>query len=154
MDFTSSNEQTALADTLRRFLTNAYSADQRIKYAELPDGYSAACWRMLADLGLVALHLEEENGGLGGSMIDMMVALQALGPGLVLEPWLATLTADVRDASNAVERHDRISAPFTRRELTLELSVVAVEVVVSPPVALGEPDDVATPQRLPVHGAL
>jgi alkylation response protein AidB-like acyl-CoA dehydrogenase len=93
MDFTSSNEQTALADTLRRFLTNAYSADQRIKYAELPDGYSAACWRMLADLGLVALHLEEENGGLGGSMIDMMVALQALGPGLVLEPWLQTLTA-------------------------------------------------------------
>lgn len=91
MDFNLSDEQTALSDSLSRFIDYHYSAEQRARACGRTEGFDPDNWRKLAETGLVMLALREESGGLGGSAIDMMVALQALGPGLILDPWLPTI---------------------------------------------------------------
>ena len=64
--------------------------DARRKLAQTEPGYSREHWQAFADLGLLALTLPEAHGGLGGNAIDTMVAMEALAPALVLEPYLAT----------------------------------------------------------------
>lgn len=41
-------------------------------------------------LGLLALNVPEEHGGLGAGPVDTMLVMNALGPGLLLEPYLAS----------------------------------------------------------------
>lgn len=93
MNFDLTDEQTALADVLRRFAAERYDPMLRDKYIEMPRGYDPAVWRELAGLGIVALTLSEDAGGLGGGAVDLMAAMEALGSGLLLEPWLQSLIA-------------------------------------------------------------
>ena len=108
MDFNLSDEQTALADALSRFVEYHYSSDQRARAGSRPEGFDPDNWRRLAETGVVMLALREENGGLGGSAVDMMVALQALGPGLILDPWLPTITVAriIERAGSAGQKQD------------------------------------------------
>ncbi len=54
-------------------------------------GYSAQAWAQYAELGLLALPLPEDFGGLGGSAVDVMVIMEQVGQGLLLEPYLTTV---------------------------------------------------------------
>lgn len=47
-----------------------------------------ALWKRLADLGLTALVAPEEDGGLGGTLVDLVVAFEALGHELAVGPWI------------------------------------------------------------------
>jgi alkylation response protein AidB-like acyl-CoA dehydrogenase len=51
---------------------------------------SDQAWSTLAELGMTALPIAEEQGGFNGSAVDMMVVMQELGRGLVVEPYFAT----------------------------------------------------------------
>jgi alkylation response protein AidB-like acyl-CoA dehydrogenase len=91
MDFTFTEEQQMLLDTTRRFVARDYSFETRRQIKQnAPEGFSRAVWQGLADLGLLALNVPEEDGGLGGSAIDTMLVMNALGEGLMLEPYLAS----------------------------------------------------------------
>jgi alkylation response protein AidB-like acyl-CoA dehydrogenase len=91
MDFTFTEEQQMLLDTTRRFIAKDYSFEARRQIREKSaQGFSPAVWRGFADLGLLALNVPEEDGGLGGNGIDTMLAMTAMGEGLVLEPYLAS----------------------------------------------------------------
>lgn len=92
MNFDLSDQQVAFADTLSKFVTDRYGA-HRERYKSEPLGYDQATWQDLASLGLISLRQNEEDGGLGGSTVDLYVAMRALGKGLVLDPWLAALLA-------------------------------------------------------------
>ena len=50
----------------------------------------------LADLGVLALNVPEEDGGLGGNAIDTLLVMGALGEGLVLEPFLSSAVLSTR----------------------------------------------------------
>jgi alkylation response protein AidB-like acyl-CoA dehydrogenase len=91
MDFEYSEEQRLLADTLRRFLTTNYSLDARAKILASEAGYSEDVWAALAEMGLLGLPYDTEYGGFGGSAVDAMIVMEAIGEGLVLEPYLATV---------------------------------------------------------------
>lgn len=91
MNFELNDEQAALASTLSRFVADRYEPLQRDRYAEAPQGYEPAVWQELAGLGLVALMLPEEEEGLGAGAVDLAAALEALGPGLLLDPWLPAI---------------------------------------------------------------
>jgi len=91
MDFTLSDEQQQLRDTLVRFVQKDYTFDKRKAILKSPDGYSRAAWKQLADMGLTALGLPEEHGGLPGNAVDTMVVMEVFGRGLVVEPYLATV---------------------------------------------------------------
>ncbi|TFV95043.1 acyl-CoA dehydrogenase [Oxalobacteraceae bacterium OM1] len=91
MDFTFTEEQQMLLDTTRRFIAKDYSFETRRQIRQnAPDGFSREVWQGLADIGLLALNVPEEHGGLGGSAIDTMLAMNAVGEGLLLEPYLAS----------------------------------------------------------------
>lgn len=90
MDFDLSEERQMLADTANRFIRDRYDIATRLKNAAADGGYDPAVWRDLADLGLIGALLPPEVGGLGGLGEDIAVVFEALGRGLVVEPFLAT----------------------------------------------------------------
>ncbi|WP_426211849.1 acyl-CoA dehydrogenase family protein [Massilia sp. TWP1-3-3] len=91
MDFNFKEEQLAFADALKRWVTKDYSFDARRKIVHSPSGVSDAAWTTLVELGMTALPVPEEQGGFNGSALDMLVVMQELGRGLVVEPYLATV---------------------------------------------------------------
>jgi alkylation response protein AidB-like acyl-CoA dehydrogenase len=90
MDFSFTEEQQLLEDTVRRFVARDYAFGKRRAIRDSAGGWSREAWQALADLGLLALNVPEEHGGLGAGPVDTMLALNALGPGLLLEPYLAS----------------------------------------------------------------
>lgn len=91
MDFTYTEEQQMLLETTRRFVAKDYSFDTRRQIKEKSaGGFSRDVWQGFADLGLLALNVPEEHGGMGGTAIDTMLVMGAMGEGLVLEPFLAS----------------------------------------------------------------
>jgi alkylation response protein AidB-like acyl-CoA dehydrogenase len=91
MDFNFKEEQLAFADALKRWVTKDYSFEARNKIVHSPSGVSDAAWSTLAELGMTALPIPEEQGGFNGSAVDMFVVMRELGRGLVVEPYLATM---------------------------------------------------------------
>jgi len=113
MDFTFTEEQQMLLDTTRRFIAKDLSFEARRRSQAEPDGFSRAGWQGFADLGLLALQVPEAEGGLGGSPIDTMLVMGALGEGLVLEPYLASAvlaTSAIAALGNAGQRAELLPA--------------------------------------------
>jgi pimeloyl-CoA dehydrogenase small subunit len=91
MDFDLTEEQRLLRDSIDRLIADQYTFDKRKAYLAEPDGWSRAAWAHYAELGILGLPFAEEHGGFGGGGIETMLVMQALGRGLVLEPYLATV---------------------------------------------------------------
>src|SRR5918999_1889612 len=91
MNFDYSEEQGLLADTLKRFLATNYTFDARAKIVASTPGYSEDVWAALAEMGLLGVPFDPEYGGFGGSAVDVMIVMEAIGEGLVVEPYLATV---------------------------------------------------------------
>lgn len=91
MDFELSEEQRLLKQSVERLLADRYSFEQRTAYMKEQGGFSRALWKQYADLGLLALPFAEEDGGIGGGPVEVMIVMEALGRALVLEPFLATV---------------------------------------------------------------
>ncbi|HXM31461.1 MAG TPA: acyl-CoA dehydrogenase family protein [Xanthobacteraceae bacterium] len=91
MDFELSEEQRLLQESIGRLLSDRYGFEQRTAYMKEPGGFSRALWKQYADLGLLALPFAEEDGGIGGGPVDIMIVMEAMGRALVLEPYLATV---------------------------------------------------------------
>jgi len=89
MNFDFNEEQTALADTVRRFVAKDYSFEKRRAIRDSAAGWSREVWQTLADLGVLAIAIDEEHGGLGYGAVETGLAMGAFGAGLLLEPFLA-----------------------------------------------------------------
>ncbi|RZI40819.1 acyl-CoA dehydrogenase [Herbaspirillum sp. HC18] len=91
MDFTFTEEQQMLLDTTRRFVAKDYGFEKRQKIKqEAPEGFSREAWQALADIGLLSINVPEADGGLGGTPVDTMLVMNAIGEGLLLEPYLSS----------------------------------------------------------------
>ena len=93
MDFSFSDEQTLLQESVSRFIANDYGFDARQKNSRSDDGYSAENWKTFADLGWLGVPFDEANGGFGGGAVEIMLMMEQFGKGLVVEPYLATIVA-------------------------------------------------------------
>jgi alkylation response protein AidB-like acyl-CoA dehydrogenase len=91
MDFHFTQEQQQFSDALRRWIEKDYSFEQRNRIIHSDEGVSDKAWTMLAQLGMTALPVPEAQGGFNGSAVDMMVVMQELGRGIVVEPYFATV---------------------------------------------------------------
>ena len=103
MDFNYSNEQLALQDTLQRFIGRDYGFERRRELAGSALGFSGEAWAQYADLGLLSLPFPEEFGGLGGNAVDIMLVMELIGRGLLLEPYLSSIVMCgglIRDAAS------------------------------------------------------
>jgi alkylation response protein AidB-like acyl-CoA dehydrogenase len=91
MDFNFKEEQLQLADALKRWIARDYDFEARREIVRSQAGTSDRAWATLAELGLTALPVPEEQGGFAGDAVDMFVVMQELGRGLVVEPYFATV---------------------------------------------------------------
>lgn len=91
MDFDFKEEQLQLADALKRWIARDYGFETRRAIVQSAGGVSEQAWTTLAELGLTALPVPEEQGGFAGDAVDMAVVMQELGRGLVVEPYFATV---------------------------------------------------------------
>ncbi|BCG04173.1 acyl-CoA dehydrogenase (plasmid) [Paraburkholderia sp. PGU19] len=80
-----------LADTLTRFIAEQYPFAIRDRIARSDEGFSIDFWRRFAELGVIGALFDESDGGYGGGGFDVAVVFEALGRGLVVEPFLDTL---------------------------------------------------------------
>ncbi|SHF79005.1 Acyl-CoA dehydrogenase [Modicisalibacter ilicicola DSM 19980] len=88
MDFSLSDEQRMLDETVTRLVADRCTPEQRRRLIQERGTAPSALWNTFAELGLLAMPFGEDAGGLGGDGIDLMLIMQALGRGLVPEAYL------------------------------------------------------------------
>lgn len=91
MDFNLTEEQTAIQDSLKRYLAKDYGFEHRRALTQTELGHSAEAWATYAELGLLALPFPESAGGLGGNAVDTMLVCETLGASLALEPFIPSV---------------------------------------------------------------
>ncbi len=91
MDFSFSEEQSLLQNSIQRFIEKDYSFDQRQKLIKTEEGFSRENWASFAELGWLGLPFSEAAGGYGGGPIETMIMMEEFGKGLVVEPYLSTI---------------------------------------------------------------
>ena len=70
---------------------HGYSFDARAKIMASPPATARTSWAALAEMGMLGVPFAAEHGGFGGTTVDMMVVMEAIGEALVVEPYLATV---------------------------------------------------------------
>jgi len=91
MNFDFSEEQNQLREALVRLLDRTYEFDKRKQIIASAAGWSGALWRQLAELGALSIALPEQHGGTGGTAVDTLVVMEALGRRLVVEPYVPAI---------------------------------------------------------------
>jgi pimeloyl-CoA dehydrogenase small subunit len=91
MDFTFTDEQRLLKDSVERLLADRYGFEARQRFMQEPAGWSRELWRGYGELGLLGLPFEEKHGGIGGGPVETMIVMEAFGRALALEPFFATV---------------------------------------------------------------
>ncbi|MGH8456583.1 MAG: acyl-CoA dehydrogenase family protein [Stenotrophobium sp.] len=91
MNFNYSEEQQQLRDSLARYIQKEYGFERRRAILRSAEGWSREVWRQFADMGLLALGVPEQHGGLGGNAVDTLAVMEMFGRGLVVEPYLSTV---------------------------------------------------------------
>src|SRR3546814_19557726 len=92
MDFTYTDTQDMIRDTLARFLADTYGFETRQGFIASDEGRDPAIWTALAqDLGMLGAAFSEEQGGLGGGELENAIILEELGKVIAIDPYLPTV---------------------------------------------------------------
>jgi alkylation response protein AidB-like acyl-CoA dehydrogenase len=106
MRFELTEEQTGFGQALGDLLARADTVAAARAWADGDTAPGLAIWKRLADQGVNALVVPEDAGGLGGSLVDLVVAHEVLGHHLAVGPWIESsaylATALSGDALEAV----------------------------------------------------
>ena len=120
MNFSLSDEQTMLQDSVNKFVQNDYSYELRQKLIQTELGYSEENWQTFAELGWLCVPFSEEDGGIGGGPIETMIMMEAFGKGLVVEPYFSTVVlggSALRIAGNSEQKASLIPEVVEGRRL-------------------------------------
>jgi len=126
MDFGLSEEQEMLRTSARDFLRKECPKQLVRQLDESVEGYSPELWRKMAELGWMGLPFPEKYGGGGGSFLDLVVLLEAMGYNVVPGPFFSTVVLGgltILSAGNEEQKKDFLSRIATGKLiLTLALT--------------------------------
>jgi alkylation response protein AidB-like acyl-CoA dehydrogenase len=91
MDFSFTEEQTLLRNSVEKYLADNYKFEDWRKFTRGESGRDPRHWTQFAELGLLAAPLPEAHGGLGGDAVSSMIIMQEFGRSLVVEPYVPTV---------------------------------------------------------------
>lgn len=91
MDFSFTEEQVLLRNSVGRFLADQYGFETFKKVSRSEPGWRRDCWKQFAELGLLGASLPEAYGGLGGGSVETMIVMEEFGRRLVVEPYVQTV---------------------------------------------------------------
>ncbi|HET6356307.1 acyl-CoA dehydrogenase [Streptomyces sp.] len=112
-------EQLALAESVRGWLARAVPPEEVRKLLDAPgaDVGRPGYWDGAAEQGILGLHLAEEHGGGGGTMLDLAVVLEETGRAALPGPYLPSVLASAvlaragrGDLAGALAGGERIGA--------------------------------------------
>jgi alkylation response protein AidB-like acyl-CoA dehydrogenase len=102
MNLELTEEQVALRDTVRRFLSEKASVATHVRpLLDDPTGTTDAVWRGLADLGATGVLVPSDRDGAGMTMVEAGVVAEELGAALNPGPWLSSAVAATRALTRA-----------------------------------------------------
>jgi len=105
MEFVFSPEQEELRASLRKFLEARSPETEVRRVMETETGYDPTVWTVLtAELGLTALAIPEEYGGLGYGFLEVSIALEEMGRALLCAPYLSSCLAATALVTSGDER--------------------------------------------------
>ena len=109
MQFALSEEERQLEESAARFIRERYGFDHWRETARHRQGFDAATWRAMADLGWMAVSLPVEHGGLDAGQRARGVIMESIGQALVLEPYWssAVVCADLLQRLGDPEQRER-----------------------------------------------
>jgi len=97
MDFALSDDQRAIQEAARDFLTDAANPDVIRAAVESTTGFDEALWQNLAvEMGFAGLMVPEEFGGLGLGAVEMALVLEETGRVLAPVPFFETAVLAVQ----------------------------------------------------------
>lgn len=129
MDFTLSSEQHLFQETVRRFAANELAAGAAARARNPAYPWDVA--RRMAAMGLMGIALPEEDGGMGGTLLDSILAIQAVAE-------ICPRSADTIQAGNfgpvrtfaefaTREQKARYLGPILRGEAVISLGMTEPE---------------------------
>ena len=95
MDFTFSEDQLLFQESVRDFLVNEITPEIIRELWESETGRSDKLWSQLTEMGLVAMTVPEEFGGLGMNELDFVLLAQECGYVALPEPLVHTVLVAV-----------------------------------------------------------
>lgn len=95
MDFGLSEEQEQLKSTIARFLADRCPTTRIREVMESDTGHDERLWAGLAELGVLALPVPEEHGGLSSELLDLALVAEELGYAGTPGPFLGASMAAI-----------------------------------------------------------
>ena len=90
MNFEFSDEQRQLHEVVERYLSEQYGFDRFQSIKRSAAGWDSSVWRGLADLGVLAITVPVDQGGLGFGPLETLAMMGDCGRSLLLEPVLSS----------------------------------------------------------------
>jgi alkylation response protein AidB-like acyl-CoA dehydrogenase len=109
VDFSLSDEQAMLKDSVTRFVGDLHGFDRARAHAAAEDGFSRADWTRFAELGWLMLMIPEAQGGIGGRLEDAAILMEGFGRGLVAAPYVSTAVVAARLLARAGSSDDLLA---------------------------------------------
>jgi alkylation response protein AidB-like acyl-CoA dehydrogenase len=92
MNFAFSEEQEELRSSVRRFLEDKSPMTEVRRLMETSEGYDPAVWKQMGEqLGLQAIAIPEEYGGVGFGYVELTVIFEEMGASLLCAPYFSTV---------------------------------------------------------------
>jgi len=95
MDFSLSQDQKLMQESLARTLAQASPLERVREFAGGLSDTGADVWRALAEFGLAGVVVPEAHGGLGLTLLDAALASEALGAAVAPGPFLGAVLAPI-----------------------------------------------------------
>lgn len=127
MDFSYSEVQQMLLDQVRRFVNNSYDFETRKKIIAGEGGYSKENWSLFAELGWLAVPFSAEDGGLGGSAVDLIVIMEEFGRANLVEPYIASAVLGGRLLASLSQGNEKVEMLEQLIAGELQLAVASAE---------------------------
>ena len=123
-DFSLTDEQKMLKESAERFIERDYAFAARQELVASDLGFGRENWARFAELGWLAVASPEAHGGLGGSLLDVAVLMEAFGRGLVVEPYVpaVVLGGGLVALAGAEAQKDALLPPLAEGGLMLALA--------------------------------
>jgi len=125
MDLRFSEEQEMLKTTVKNFLTVECPKETVRELEQDELGYSPELWNKIANLGWMGLVIPEEYGGIGLTILDLMVLLEEMGRNIVPGPFLCTMvsTYPILEAGSEEQKKELVPK-IANGELILTLALL------------------------------
>ena len=126
MNLDLNTEQSILDDSARKFLQSQCPSSlvRTARNDEAP--YPAELWQGMAEMGWMAMTIDEAHGGLGGSFADLTVLLQAMGAACLPAPYFNTVvvSASALTRSSATALKERLLPKLAAGELVSSFALI------------------------------